>query len=166
MVVLNTALHVLQFVQHSKHVDEFAQCEQVGFWHKVLPPLSMTEALHLTAEAFYGFPLQRYCKDWRDSPFSCKKILIALGTILPGSTWISWAWSLQALKPPLSSHKFPLCWVAHCILPVNHKRAPTHSWSVFNATVSTLSDIIFSLVFSLLPWSLGLTYDLRFVKVQ
>lgn len=30
MVVLNTALHVLQFVQHSKHVDEFAQCEQVG----------------------------------------------------------------------------------------------------------------------------------------
>lgn len=98
----------------------------------------MTEALHLTAEAFDGFPLQRYCKEWSDSPFSCKKILIAFGTNLPGSTWISWAWSLQALKPPLSSRKSPPCWAAHCILPVNHRRAPTHSWNVLNATVSTI----------------------------
>lgn len=29
MVVLNAALHVLQFIQHGKHVDEFAQREQV-----------------------------------------------------------------------------------------------------------------------------------------
>lgn len=122
MVVLHAALHVLQFVEHGKHVDEFAQREQVGLWHKVLSPLSVTKALHLAAEALYGFPLQRYCKEWRNGPFSCKTFLTALRKNLPGSTWISWAWSLQVLKPPLSSRKSPLCWVAHCILPVNHKR--------------------------------------------
>lgn len=63
MVILNAALHVLQFIQHGKHVDEFAQREQVGLRHKVLSPLSMTEALHLTAEALYCFPLQRYWKE-------------------------------------------------------------------------------------------------------
>lgn len=59
MVVLDAALHVLQLVQHRKHVYELAQGEQVGLRHKVLPPLSMAQALDLAAEAFYGFSLQR-----------------------------------------------------------------------------------------------------------
>lgn len=58
MVVLDAALHVLQLVQHRKHVDELAQSEQVGLGHKVLPPLSVAQALDLAAEAFYGFSLQ------------------------------------------------------------------------------------------------------------
>lgn len=59
MVVLDAALHVLQLVQHRKHVDELAQSEQVGLRHKVLPPLSVAQALDLAAEAFYGFSLQK-----------------------------------------------------------------------------------------------------------
>lgn len=59
VIVLNAALHVLQFVQHCKHVNEFAQSEQVGLGHKVLPSLGMTQTLHFTTETLYGFPLQR-----------------------------------------------------------------------------------------------------------
>lgn len=59
MVVLDAALHVLQLVQHRKHVDELAQGEQVGLGHKVLPPLGVAQALDLAAEALYGFSLQR-----------------------------------------------------------------------------------------------------------
>ena len=57
VIILDATLHVLQLVQHSKHVNKFAQSEQVGLRHKVLPPLSMTQTLHFAAEAFYGFPL-------------------------------------------------------------------------------------------------------------
>lgn len=57
VIVLDAALHVLEFVQHRKHVDEFAQREQVGLRHKVLPPLSVAQTLHLATEALYGFPL-------------------------------------------------------------------------------------------------------------
>lgn len=59
MVVLDAALHVLQLVQHRKHVDELAQSKQVGFGHKVLPSLSVAQALDLAAEAFDGFSLQK-----------------------------------------------------------------------------------------------------------
>lgn len=69
MVVLNAALHVLQFIQHGKHVDELAQREQVRLRHKVLPPLSVTQAFHLTAKALYGFPLQGFCTDLMNGPF-------------------------------------------------------------------------------------------------
>lgn len=50
MIVLNAALHVLQFVQHSKHVDELSQGEQVRLGYKVLPALGVTQAPHLTTE--------------------------------------------------------------------------------------------------------------------
>lgn len=59
VIVLNATLHVLQFVQHCKHVNKFAQREQVGLRHKVLPSLSVTQTLYFTTETFYGFPLQR-----------------------------------------------------------------------------------------------------------
>lgn len=59
VIVLNATLHVLQFVQHCKHVNKFAQREQVGLRHKVLPSLSVTQTLYFTTETLYGFPLQR-----------------------------------------------------------------------------------------------------------
>lgn len=50
MVVLDAALHVLQLVQHGKHVDELSQGEQVSLGYKVLPALGVTQATHLTTE--------------------------------------------------------------------------------------------------------------------
>lgn len=58
MVIFHTALHVLKFVQHRKHVDELSQCEKVGLRHKVLPTLSVTEPTHFPTEAIYGSPLK------------------------------------------------------------------------------------------------------------
>ena len=57
MVILDAALHVLEFIQHCEHVDELAQREQVGLRHKVLPPLSVAETLHLATEPLNGLPL-------------------------------------------------------------------------------------------------------------
>lgn len=58
MVVLDTALHILQLIQDREHVDELAQGQKVGLGDKVLPPLSMAEPLHLTAEPLDGLALQ------------------------------------------------------------------------------------------------------------
>lgn len=86
MVVLDAALHVLQLVQHSKHVDELAQGEQVGLRHKVLPPLSVAQALDLAAEAFYGFSLQRGAKGRDGMKCSCVSEVTAKGC-LQDFTW-------------------------------------------------------------------------------
>lgn len=59
VVVLHAALHVLQFIQHSKHVNELAQCDQVGFRHEVLPSLRMAQAPHLPTESLNGISLSR-----------------------------------------------------------------------------------------------------------
>lgn len=64
VIILNATLHVLQLVQHCKHVDKFAQSEQVGLRHKVLPSLSVTQTLHFTTETFYGFPLWKDREIW------------------------------------------------------------------------------------------------------
>lgn len=58
MVIFDTALHVLQLIQDSKHVDELAQGEEIGLGDEVLPPLSMTQALHLTAEPLNSLALE------------------------------------------------------------------------------------------------------------
>lgn len=58
MVVLDAALHILQLIQDGEHVDEFAQGQEVGLGDKVLPPLGMAKALHLTAEPLDGLTLQ------------------------------------------------------------------------------------------------------------
>lgn len=58
MVVLDAALHILQLIQDGEHVDELAQGQKVGLGDKVLPPLSMAEPLHLTAEPLDGLALQ------------------------------------------------------------------------------------------------------------
>lgn len=51
VVVLDAALHVLQLVQHGKHVDELSQGEQVRLGYEVLPALGVTQTAHLAAEA-------------------------------------------------------------------------------------------------------------------
>lgn len=58
MIIFDAALHVLELIQDSKHVDEFAQSEEIGLRHKVLPPLSVAQALHLAAEPLDGLALQ------------------------------------------------------------------------------------------------------------
>lgn len=57
VVVLDAALHVLQLVQHGKHVDELSQGEQVGLGYKVLPALGVTQATHLTTKTIDGSTL-------------------------------------------------------------------------------------------------------------
>lgn len=59
MIILDATLHVLQLVQYSKHVDKFAQSEQIGFGHKVFPSLCVAQTLHFATETFYGFALER-----------------------------------------------------------------------------------------------------------
>lgn len=58
MIILDAALHVLQLIQDSKHVDELAQSEEISLRHEVLPPLSVAQALHLAAEPLDGLALQ------------------------------------------------------------------------------------------------------------
>lgn len=59
MVILDTALHVLEFIQNSKHVDEFAQGKKVSLRHKVFPALSMTQTLYLTAKTLNCLTLKQ-----------------------------------------------------------------------------------------------------------
>lgn len=58
MVIFDTALHVLQLIQDSKHVNELPQREEIGLGDKVLPPLSVAQALHLTAEPLDSLALE------------------------------------------------------------------------------------------------------------
>lgn len=58
VVIFDTALHVLQLIQDSKHVDELAQGEEIGLRDKVLPPLCMAQALHLAAEPLDSLALE------------------------------------------------------------------------------------------------------------
>lgn len=57
VVILHTALHVLKFIQDCKHIDEFAQGQQVGLGNKIFPSLSMTQSLDLAAEALNSLTL-------------------------------------------------------------------------------------------------------------
>lgn len=59
VVVFDAALHVLQLIQDSKHVNELAQRKEIGLRDEVFPPLSMAQALHLAAEPLNGLALQR-----------------------------------------------------------------------------------------------------------
>lgn len=59
VVILDTALHVLEFIQNCKHVDEFAQGKQVSLRHKVFPAFSVTQTLHLTAKTLNCLTLEQ-----------------------------------------------------------------------------------------------------------
>lgn len=50
MVVLNAALHVLQLVQYSEHVNELSEGQQVRLRDKVLPALGVAQAADLPTE--------------------------------------------------------------------------------------------------------------------
>lgn len=58
MVILYTAFHVLQLIQHGEHVDELAEGEQVRLGHKVFPALCVTQAADLSAKAVNGRALK------------------------------------------------------------------------------------------------------------
>lgn len=58
MIIFDTAFHVLQLIQDSKHVNELAQREEIGFRDKVLPPLCVAQALHLAAEPLDSLALE------------------------------------------------------------------------------------------------------------
>lgn len=58
IVILHTRLHVLELVQNSEHVEEFAQSQQIGLGYKVLPLLSMAQTFDFATETLDGFPLQ------------------------------------------------------------------------------------------------------------
>lgn len=59
MVILDTALHVLEFIQNGKHVDEFAQGKQVRLGYKVFPALSVTQTLYLTTKTLNRLTLKQ-----------------------------------------------------------------------------------------------------------
>lgn len=58
MVILHTAFHILQLIQHGEHVDELAEGEQVRLGHKVFPALCVTQAADLSAKAVNGRALR------------------------------------------------------------------------------------------------------------
>lgn len=58
VVIFDTALHVLQLIQHGKHVNEFPQRQEIGLGDKILPSLRMAQALHLAAEPLDGLTLE------------------------------------------------------------------------------------------------------------
>lgn len=58
MVVLHAAFHVLQFIQHSEHVNELSEGKQVRFRDKVLSALSVTEATDLPTETVNSCALE------------------------------------------------------------------------------------------------------------
>lgn len=79
VVVLDAALHVLEFVKHSKHVDELAQGEEVGFRDKVFPPLSVAQTLHLPAETLDSLTLQGRTEE--KETIEREEVLIYIGLI-------------------------------------------------------------------------------------
>lgn len=58
VVVFDAALHVLQLVQHGKHVDKLPEGQQVRLGDKVLPALGVTQTADLAAETIDGCALR------------------------------------------------------------------------------------------------------------
>lgn len=54
MIILDAALHVLQLVQHRKHVDELPEGQQVRLRDKVFPALCVTQTANFPTEAVNG----------------------------------------------------------------------------------------------------------------
>lgn len=87
MVIFDTALHVLQLIQDSKHVDELAQGEEIGLRDKVLSSLSMAQALHLAAEPLNSLALEGSGTGSAHAhhPYSHHPLLSLGGMAAPGS---------------------------------------------------------------------------------
>lgn len=58
VVILHAAFHILQLIQHSEHVDELAEGEQVCLRHKVFSALCVTQPTDLSAKAVDGCALK------------------------------------------------------------------------------------------------------------
>lgn len=58
VVILDAALHVLQFVQHGEHVDEFPESEQVRLRDEVLSAFCVAQTTDLSTEAVNGSALE------------------------------------------------------------------------------------------------------------
>lgn len=63
MVIFHTALHIFQLIQYCKHVDKFAQCDQIRFRDKVFSPLCMAQASHLPTKPFNCISLTENKRD-------------------------------------------------------------------------------------------------------
>lgn len=118
VVVFDAALHVLQLVQHGKHVDKLPEGQQVRLGDKVLPALGVTQTADLAAETIDGCALRENKAALEDlETAGHHQYLLIKNVMIPGSTWSSSVWWLQVPAPRQSSHRSPLCWAARCISP-------------------------------------------------
>lgn len=134
VVVLDAAFHVLQLVQHRKHVDEFPEGQQVRLGDEVFSALGVTQTTDFSTETVDCCTLEErddlgFC-NWAAPYYSQGESLLNVGCKLPGSTWNSSAWWLPAPGPLLFSHRSPLCWAVHCTSPKGkRKNKPSASQS-------------------------------------
>lgn len=118
VVVFDAAFHVLQLVQHGKHVDKLPEGQQVRLGDKVLPALGVTQTADLAAETIDGCALRENKAALENlETAGHHQYLLIIYVMIPGSTWSSSVWWLQAPAPRQSSHRSPLCWAARCISP-------------------------------------------------
>lgn len=59
VVVLDTRLHVLQFVEHCEHVDELAKRQEVSLRNEIFTLLGVTQSLDFQRKGFDGFFLKK-----------------------------------------------------------------------------------------------------------
>lgn len=58
VIIFDAAFHVLQLIEHSKHVDELPQSQQICLRDKVLPALRVTQTTDFPTETIDCCPLQ------------------------------------------------------------------------------------------------------------
>lgn len=58
VVIFDAAFHVLQLIEHSKHVDELPQSQQICLRDKVLPALCVAQTTDFPTETVDRCPLQ------------------------------------------------------------------------------------------------------------
>lgn len=87
MVVFNAALHVLQLVQHGKHVDKLPEGQQVRLGNKVLPALGVTQTADLAAETIDGCALRENKAALENlETAGHHQYLLIIYVMIPGST--------------------------------------------------------------------------------
>ena len=57
VIIFYTRLHIFQFIQNSKHVNEFPQSEKISFRNKVFTLFCMGKPLHFCTKTFNRFSL-------------------------------------------------------------------------------------------------------------
>ena len=59
-VIADTWLDIFQLIQLSKHIDELAKSEKIGFWHQVIAFFFVAQAFHFPTENVYGPSLNKH----------------------------------------------------------------------------------------------------------